>query len=124
MSAFPTPKRYWSPRKLSDRNPRPPVPNNRDHFEVKASKDLLPKDRYKKARIISVDAATMKLRACFVREVVLVLQPGWVAKGPAFMFRGKSMAGSLLKVRRENRCPQEGLRMVQLMFGLDVDESL
>jgi hypothetical protein len=116
MSAFPTPKRYWSPRKLSDWNVWPPVPNTKDHLEVKASKYLLPNERYKIARTITVDAATIKLRVCFFWEVVLVLQAAWTVEGPAFIVCDKSMADGLIQIGRGNRCPQEGLRMVQLMF--------
>ena len=66
----------------------------------------------------------MKLRACFVREVALVLQAAWVIEGPAFIICGKSMADDLLEMCRWNICPQEGVRMVQLMVGLELEKVM
>jgi hypothetical protein len=106
ISAFPTPNRYWSPRKLSNWNPLPPSSNSRDHLELKLSKEEFPKATYKEAIKISADAATIKLRACFNREVVLVLNAAWFVKGPAFTFCDVSIAAALKICLRRNRCPQ------------------
>jgi len=108
ISAFPTPKRYWSPRKLSDCTLLLPFPNSSDHLEPKVFKEVFPKAEYKKARIINVDVATMKLRTFFVWEVVLVIQAAWVVEGPAFIFCDKFMVDGLLKFWSEEIYPQRG----------------
>ena len=53
-----------------------------------------------------------------------MLQAAWTVEGPAFIVCDKSMADGLLQIGMGSGCPQKGLRMLQLMFGLDVGENL